>query len=89
MSSKPARGPEDFSSELARLVAADEDAERAISLAERYGRSAPESGSAATVCLSAGRVLMAKDQPDNAAVYFQCARASRRSRVPRAPHTIC
>ncbi|HXC52453.1 MAG TPA: transglycosylase SLT domain-containing protein [Candidatus Limnocylindrales bacterium] len=64
----------DAAAELARLVAEDADVERAVSLAERYGRSGPDTGDAASVCLSAGRVLAAKD-PDNAAVYLQCARS--------------
>ncbi len=59
--------------QLALLVEADGDAERATSLAESYGRGGPDGAEAAGVCLSAGRVLAAED-PGRAYAYLQCAR---------------
>lgn len=63
----------DATVQLARLVEADGDTARAISLANQYGRRGGDDTSAAGVCLSAGRLLAAKD-PGTAYVYLQCAR---------------
>jgi soluble lytic murein transglycosylase len=63
----------DAAAELARLVESDGDTERAIELADAYGRNAADSSAAASVCLATGR-LLAKRDPARAAVYLQCAR---------------
>src|SRR5205085_35066 len=63
----------DATSELARLVEAEGNSSRAIVLADRYGRGGPDGVSAASVCLSAGR-LLAKKEPAQAFPYLQCAR---------------
>jgi soluble lytic murein transglycosylase len=64
----------DAAAELARLVEADGDVDRAVELADRYGRNAPDSSAAASVCFSTGRLLARRD-PAKASVYLQCARA--------------
>lgn len=62
----------DATVELARLVEASGDVERAISLAERSGRGG-EGSPAAAVCLAPGRML-AKSSPARALTWLQCAR---------------
>jgi soluble lytic murein transglycosylase len=64
----------DAAAELARLVEADGDADRAIELADRHGRNAPDGAAASSVCYAAGRLLARRD-PAKAYVYLQCARA--------------
>jgi len=64
----------DATAELARLLEADGDTKAAIAIADRYGRNAEASDSAASVCFSTGRLLAKKD-PGQASVYLQCARS--------------
>lgn len=63
----------DAAAELSRLVEADGDTARAVSLAERYGRGGDDGSSAAAVCLSAGRLLADRDA-ERAYPWLQCAR---------------
>lgn len=63
----------DAAAELSRLVEADGEAARAVSLAERYGSGGSDGSSAAAVCLSAGRLLATRDA-DHAYPWLQCAR---------------
>jgi soluble lytic murein transglycosylase len=64
----------DAAAALARLVEADGDEDRAVEIADRYGRSAADSPAAASVCFSTGRLLSGRD-PARAYVYLQCARS--------------
>jgi len=64
----------DATAQLALLVEADGDVEASVALAERYGRSGGDTAEAASVCLSAGRLLAAKDAA-RAYAYLQCARS--------------
>jgi soluble lytic murein transglycosylase-like protein len=63
----------DAAAELAALVEADGDAERATTLAERYGRGGEDGAAASAVCLAAGR-LLAADDATRAHSWLQCAR---------------
>lgn len=65
----------DATAELARLLEVSGDRDDLVELADRYGMRAPDGSAAASVCLSAGRLLAKKGDSAKAYAYLQCARS--------------